>query len=290
MPGSLMMESLLLTQAINVVYEVLILAMLVLGLAVVMGLLNVLNIAHGEFVMLGAYAAYIAQKAGLPYLVAVPAAAMVCGMIGVVVERFLIRPLRYDPFETLLATWGLGLLLRKLAELAFGRGYRSVDIPIPGSVNVLGECYPTYRLVLMAIAVIVLAALFAWYARGSTGARIRAMVGNPVLAEAVGIRTTQLARNTFVAGTALAGIAGVMIAPLTPVEPFMGLTLIVNSFFALVIGGMGTVSGLFAGASIIAGLQSVLSASASPTTAYLAMLVLSILFLWRRPRGLFPRP
>jgi branched-subunit amino acid ABC-type transport system permease component len=284
------MESLVVTQAINVVYEALILAVLVLGLAVVMGLLNVLNIAHGEFVMLGAYAAYVVQKAGLSYIAAVPAAAVVCGLLGLVVERFLIRPLRYDPFETLLATWGLGLLLRKLVELAFGRGYRSVDIPISGSVSILGESYPTYRLVLMGIAVVVLVALLVWYVRAPTGARIRAMVGNPVLAEAVGIRTRQLARNTFVAGTAWAGVAGVMIAPLTPVEPFMGLTLIVNSFFALVVGGMGTATGLFAGASIIGGLQSVLSTAVSPTSAYLGMLLLSILFLWQRPRGLFPRP
>jgi branched-subunit amino acid ABC-type transport system permease component len=240
------MESLLVTHAINVAYEVLILAVLVLGLAVVMGLLNVLNIAHGEFVMLGAYTAYMVQKAGFPYLTAVPTAAVVCGFVGLVVERFLIRPLRYDPFETLLATWGLGLLL--------------------------------------------LIALSVWYVRASTGARIRAMVGNPVLAEAVGIGTRRLARNTFVAGTAWAGVAGVMIAPLTPVEPFMGLTLIVNSFFALVVGGMGTVVGLFAGSTIIGGLQGVLTAAVSPTTAYLVMLMLSILFLWQRPRGLFPRP
>jgi branched-chain amino acid transport system permease protein/urea transport system permease protein len=284
------MESLLVTQAINVAYEVLILAVLVLGLAVVMGLLNVLNIAHGEFIMMGAYTAYMVQKAGLPYLAAVPAAAVVCGLVGLVVERFLIRPLRYDPFETLLATWGLGLLLRKLVELMFGRGFLSVDNPIPGSVEILGEAYPTYRLVLMVISVAVLGALFVWYVRAPTGARIRAMVGNPALAEAVGIHTRQLARNTFVAGTAWAGVAGVMIAPLTPVEPFMGLTLIVNSFFALVVGGMGTVTGLFAGSAVIGGLESVLSAAASPTTAYLAMLLLSILFLWQRPRGLFPRP
>ena len=284
------MESLLVTQAINVAYEILILAVLVLGLAVVMGLLNVLNIAHGEFVMMGAYSAYMVQRAGLPYLVAVPAAAVVCGLVGLVVERFLIRPLRYDPFETLLATWGLGLLLRKLVELAFGRGFRSVDIPLSGSLNIFGEAYPTYRLVLMAIAVAVLVALFLWYVRAPTGARIRAMVGNPVLAEAVGIRTRRLARNTFVGGTAWAGVAGVMIAPLTPVEPFMGLTLIVNSFFALVVGGMGTVTGLLAGSTIIGGLQSVLTAAVSPTTAYLAMLMLSIFFLWQRPRGLFPRP
>jgi len=284
------MESLLVTQTINVAYEVLILAVLVLGLAVVMGLLNVLNIAHGEFVMMGAYTGYVVQKAGLPYLAAVPAAAIVCGFVGLVVERFLIRPLRYDPFETLLATWGLGLLLRKLVELTFGGGFLSVDIPIPGSVDILGESYPAYRLVLMATSVAVLVALFIWYVRAPTGARIRAMVGNPALAEAVGIHTRQLARNTFVAGTAWAGIAGVMIAPLTPVEPFMGLTLIVNSFFALVVGGMGTVTGLFAGSGIIGGLDSVLSAAASPTTAYLAMLLLSILFLWQRPHGLFPRP
>jgi branched-chain amino acid transport system permease protein/urea transport system permease protein len=284
------MESLLVTQAINVAYEILTLAILVLGLAVVMGLLNVLNIAHGEFVMMGAYTAYVVQKAGLPYLAAVPAAAVVCGLVGLVVERFLIRPLHYDPFETLLATWGLGLLLRKLVELAFGRGFLSVEIPLSGSVNIFGEAYPTYRLVLMAIAVAVLVALLFWYARASTGARIRAMVANPVLAEAVGIHTRQLARNTFVGGTAWAGVAGVMIAPLTPVEPFMGLTLIVNSFFALVVGGMGTVTGLFAGSTIIGGLQGVLTAAVSPTTAYLGMLILSILFLWQRPRGLFPRP
>jgi branched-subunit amino acid ABC-type transport system permease component len=284
------MESLLVTQAINVAYEVLILAVLVLGLAVVMGLLNVLNIAHGEFVMLGAYTAFMVQKAGFPYLTAVPAAAIVCGLVGLVVERFLIRPLRYDPFETLLATWGLGLLLRKLVELAFGRGFRSVEIPISGSVNIFGEAYPAYRLVLMAIAIAVLIALSVWYIRASTGARIRAMVGNPVLAEAVGIPTRRLARNTFVAGTAWAGVAGVMIAPLTPVEPFMGLTLIVDSFFALVVGGMGTVTGLFAGSAIVGGMQGVLTAAISPTTAYLAMLILSILFLWQRPRGLFPRP
>lgn len=284
------MESLLVTQAINVAYEVLILAVLVLGLAVVMGLLNVLNIAHGEFVMMGAYTAYVIQKAGLPYLAAVPAAAVFCGLVGLAVERFLIRPLRYDPFDTLLATWGLGLLLRKLVELAFGRGFLSVEIPIPGSMDILGEAYPAYRLVLMMISVIVLGAVFVWYARAPTGSRIRAMVGNPALAEAVGINTRQLARNTFVAGTAWAGVAGVMIAPLTPVEPFMGLTLIVNSFFALVIGGMGTVTGLFAGSGIIGGLQGVLSEAVSPTLAYISMLLLSILFLWQRPRGLFPRP
>jgi branched-chain amino acid transport system permease protein/urea transport system permease protein len=284
------MSDVLVTEMLNVAFSILILAQIVLGLAVVMGLLNVLNIAHGEFIMLGAFTAFVVQSAGLPYVAAVPAAIVVCGIVGAVVERVLIRPLRYDPFETLLATWGLGLLLRECVKLVFGRAYRSVEVPVPGSIVLFGVDYPAYRALLMAISAAILVVLLVWYRQTSTGARIRAMVGNPVLAEAVGIATTRLARNTFVAGTICAGIAGVMIAPLSSVEPFMGVTLVVNAFFALVVGGMGTIAGLVSGAGIIGGLQSAVSAGADPTTAYLVILVLSILFLWRRPRGIFPRP
>lgn len=283
------MATVLAVQALNITYEILILAQLVLGLAVVMGLLNVLNIAQGEFVMMGAYTALVVQKAGLPYPVAFLAAAIVCGGVGAVVEKLLIRPLRYDPFETLLATWGLALLLREIAKLTFGSGFQSVDIPLPGAVTVFGVTYPLYRLLLMVCSAVILAVLFVWYRRAPTAARIRAMVGNPILAQAVGIPIQTLARNTFVAGTAWAGVAGVMIAPLVPVEPAMGVVIVVNAFFALIVGGLGTIAGLTFGASIIGGLQSSLSVMLDPTTAYLGVLLLSILFLWRRPRGLFPR-
>jgi branched-chain amino acid transport system permease protein/urea transport system permease protein len=269
---------------------VLVLAQVALGLAIVMGLLNVLNIAHGDFVMIGAFTAWGTQALGLPYLVAVPAVAVVCGVLGWVVERVLIRPLNYDPFETLLATWGLGILLRKAVELLFGRGFRNIDVPLPGAVDVLGTTYPAYRLAVMGISAAILLALVVWFLRARTGARIRAMVGNPMLAEAVGISTRRLARNTFVVGTICAGFAGVLIAPLTPVEPYMGVALVVNAFFTIVVGGMGTIAGLGGGAAVVGGIQSAVSAAATPTIAYLAVLILSILFLWRRPRGIFPRP
>ena len=165
----------------------------------------------------------------------------------------------------------------------------SVDIPLPGFVSLFGFSYPTYRLTLMVFSVVVLGALFVWYLKSPTAARIRAMVGNSVLAEAVGIHTQRLARNTFMAGTGWAGVAGALIAPLTPVEPYMGLSLIVDSFFALVVGGMGTMSGLLAGSGVIGGIQSLGAANLDPTVAYLLMLVISILFLWRKPRGIFPR-
>ncbi|URK86230.1 branched-chain amino acid ABC transporter permease (plasmid) [Rhizobium sp. RCAM05350] len=283
------MDAIVLIQGMNILYTVLALALVMMGLAIVMGLLNVLNIVHGEFIMIGAFTAYAVQAAGWPYILSVPAVFLVCGALGLVVERLLIRPLRYDPFDTLLATWGLGLLLRKFVEMFFGRAFRSVQVPLPGSLQIAGHSYPTYRIMIMAISAALLVSLVIWFRKTRTGSRIRAMVGNPTLAEAVGISTVALARNTFVAGTILAGFAGVVIAPLVPIEPQMGITLVVNAFFMIIIGGLGTVVGLIGGATMIGGIQSAVSAVFDPTTAYLSILALSVLFLWRWPRGIFPR-
>ena len=280
------MDPLIVTQAINVVYAVSTLAVLALGLAVIFGLLGVLNIAHGEFVMIGAYCAYLVQSWEWPYLVALPLAIAICGVIGWAVEWIMIRPLYRRPFDTLVATWGLSLLLRKIAEGIFGLGFRSVAIPLPGTVHFLGTEYPIYRLVLIAISLVLVAALVIWYGRSRTGSRIRAMVSNPELAQAQGISVRKLAAGTFVAGTCLAGLAGVMIAPLAPVQPFMGLDYVLRAFFVLIVGGLGSVLGLFSGAAVIGGFDSVISAATTTTDGYFAVLVLAILFLWLRPRGI----
>ena len=191
------MDPLVVTQAINVLYGVSTLAVLALGLAVIFGLLGVLNIAHGEFVMIGAYCAYVTQAGGLPYLAAVPLTLAVCAILGVAVEWIMIRPLYRRPFDTLVATWGLSLLLRKIAEAMFGLGYRSVNIPLPGTVKFVGTEYPIYRLLLIAISIAVVAALVIWYGWSRTGSRIRAMVSNPELAQAQGISVRWLAAGTF---------------------------------------------------------------------------------------------
>jgi len=280
------MDPLIVTQAINVLYDVSTLAVLALGLAVIFGLLGVLNIAHGEFVMIGAYCAYLVQSWEWPYLVALPLAIAICGVIGWAVEWIMIRPLYRRPFDTLVATWGLSLLLRKIAEGIFGLGFRSVAIPLPGTVDFLGTEYPIYRLVLIAISLALVAGLVIWYGSSRTGSRIRAMVSNPELAQAQGISVRQLAAGTFVAGTCLAGLGGVMIAPLAPVQPFMGLDYVLRAFFVLIVGGLGSVLGLFSGAAVIGGFDSVISAATTTTDGYFAVLVLAILFLWLRPRGI----
>jgi urea ABC transporter permease protein UrtB len=284
-----MMDPLIVTQGVNVLYAVTTLAVLVLGLAVIFGLLGVLNIAHGEFIMAGAYCAYVTQASGWPFLAAAPLALIVCGALGLVVERGLIRPLYQRPFDTLVATWGLSLLLRKSAEAIFGMGYYSLDMPLAGTVAFLGTDYPAYRLVLIAVGIGLLAGLFVWFRLSRTGTRIQAMVGNRELAEALGLPVRQLAARTFVAGTVLAGLGGVMIAPLVPVQPFMGLDYVLKAFFVLVVGGLGSILGLVSGAAVIGGLDSIVSALIDGTYGYLTVLVVAILFLWLKPRGLFAR-
>ena len=283
------METLPVAQALNALFGIASLAMLALGLAIVLGLLGVLNLAHGELVMIGAYCAYAVQANGLPYLAAVPLALAVCGVLGYVVERWLVRPLYQRPFDTLVVTWGLSLLLRKCAEAIFGLGYKSVSEPVGGTVEVLGATYPRFRLVLIVVSIVVIGGLFLWYGRSRTGTRIKAVVGNPELASALGIPVARYASATFIVGTCLAGLAGVLIAPLVPVQPFMGLDHILMSFFVLVVGGLGSVGGLLTGATVIGGSNSVVSALSDSTGGYFFVLALAIVFLWLRPRGIHAR-
>ena len=283
------MDPLIVAQVMNVVYEVTTLTVVVLGLAIVFGFLGVMNLAHGEFIMVGAYVAVFCQSQGWPYISAVPATLLVCAVLGLVVERGLIRPLYQRPFDTLLATWGLSLLIRECVEFVSGGGYKSLDMPISGSVDIIGTPFPAYRVVLILISLIGIAGLILWYLRSRTGTRIKAMVGNPELAAAVGIRTEQLARNTFVVGTCFSGLAGVMVAPLIPVQPYMGLDFILKAFFVLVVGGLASVLGLISGAAIIGGVESAMSAVIDRTYGYSTVLLIAIFFLWLRPRGIFAR-
>jgi branched-chain amino acid transport system permease protein/urea transport system permease protein len=274
---------------LNLAYSIAALGLAALGLAAVFGLLRVMNMAHGEFITLGAYSVVATQSAGLPWIAAQPIAIGVTAVCGFLVEWALIRHLYRRPFDTLLATWGLSILLRKLVELLFGREFRNVALPISGTATVLGADYPAWRLVLMGIVFGFFAALFLWYRRSNMAARIRAMVGNPELAEAVGLNTRLLATGTFVFGSVMAGVAGAMLAPIVRVEPLMGLDYVVNSFFVLVVGGLGSLEGLFIGTGVIGTLDTAVSSIFDKTSGYTAILVVSILFLWMKPDGLFGR-
>ncbi|MDM0085191.1 branched-chain amino acid ABC transporter permease [Variovorax sp. J31P179] len=283
------MDTSWLLHALNLAYELSTLALTTLGLAVVFGLLGVMNMAHGEFVMLGAYAVVTVQAWGWPIATAMPLAIVVCGLLGWVVERWLIRPLYARPFDTLLATWGLAMVLRKLVEAIYGRGYRNVESSLATPVTLAGLQYPGYRLALIAFAVLLMLGLAFWYRRSVMGLRVRAMTGNPMLAQALGIDTRRLASQTFVIGVVLAGAAGVLLAPLVRIEPGIGVDYLLDAFFVLVVGGLGTLGGFAGGVGVIGGSQSLVSSIAGQTSGYAVVLILSILFLWLKPNGLLGR-
>lgn len=278
-----------LLHALNLAYALATLGLTTLGLAVVFGLLGVMNMAHGEFVMLGAYAVVTVQSWGWPIATAMPLAMLVCGVLGYAVERWLIRPLYARPFDTLLATWGLAMVMRKTIEAVYGRGYRNIESTLGAPVSLGGAQYPGYRLALIALAVVLMIGLALWYRRSTMGLRVRAMTGNPVLAQALGIDTRRLASQTFVIGVVLAGAAGVLLAPLVRIEPGIGVNYLLDSFFVLVVGGLGTLGGFGGGVGVIGGTQSVVSSLSGQTSGYAVVLVLSILFLWLKPNGLFGR-
>lgn len=277
------------TFLLNLIYISATLALIALGLAMVFGLLGVMNMAHGEFVMLGAYSVYVVQLAGQHFLWAIPVAIVICVMVGWLMEWLVVRHLYSRPFDTLLATWGVAILIRKGVEVIFTRDYKSVNQVMPGTIDLLGVSYPAYRLLLVALIIVLFVALFTWYQKSKAGLKIRAMVQGPELAAAVGIDTARLSRVTFIIGVSTAGLAGVMLAPLVRVEPYIGLDYLMSSFFILIVGGLGTLEGLLIGSTVIGGTDAIVSTVFDKTAGYMSVLLISILFLWLRPDGIFYR-
>jgi urea ABC transporter permease protein UrtB len=277
------------TFLLNFVYVSAILALVALGLAMVFGLLGVMNMAHGEFVMLGAYSAYVVQTAQISFFWAIPLAIFVSAILGFLIEWSVIRHLYNRAFDTLLATWGLAILIRKGVEVVFTRDYKSVNQVVPGTVELFGVHYPAYRLILISIIICIFVVLLLWYQRSKVGLRVRAMVQNPGLAAAIGIDIAILSRVTFVIGVSTAGLAGALLAPLVRVEPYIGLDYLLSSFFILVVGGLGSIEGLLIGSTIIGGTDAVISTIFDKTAGYMSVLIISILFLWLRPDGIFYR-
>ncbi len=277
------------TFLLNLIYISATLALIALGLAMVFGLLGVMNMAHGEFVMLGAYSVYVVQLAGQHFLWAIPVAIVICVMVGWLMEWLVVRHLYSRPFDTLLATWGVAILIRKGVEVIFTRDYKSVNQVMPGTIDLLGVSYPAYRLLLVALIIVLFVALFTWYQKSKAGLKIRAMVQGPELAAAVGIDTARLSRVTFIIGVSTAGLAGVLLAPLVRVEPYIGLDYLMSSFFILIVGGLGTLEGLLIGSTVIGGTDAIVSTVFDKTAGYMSVLLISILFLWLRPDGIFYR-
>ena len=269
------------------------------GLAITFGVMGVINMAHGEMVMIGAYVTFMVQQVirdaapglfGASLLIAVPLAFVVAGLIGVAIERTLIRWLYGRPLETLLATWGLSLVLQQAVRSLFGPNNRDVGTPewMSGATE-LGHLTITYnRLYIIVFAFLVLAALMAALRFTSLGLAMRAVTQNRQMAAAMGIRTPWIDALTFGLGSGVAGMAGVALSQIDNVSPNLGQSYIIDSFMVVVFGGVGNLWGTVMGALTLGIVNKFLEPVAGAVLGKIVVLVLLILFIQRRPRGMFP--
>jgi urea transport system permease protein len=270
---------------LNIVVTVLLLLLTASGLAVIFGLMGVINFAHGEFVMIGAFVTYFAVQ-WTSFWIALLMAPLAVAVIGLFVERTLIRRLYRRPFETILATWGLSIVLREVARLWFGPQFRSIPAPVAGSVQLFGTTYPTYRLVVAAMIVLAFAILVAGFRYTQLGLITRAVIENPELAASRGINVRGTYQVTFAVGAGLAGLAGAIVAPLVSIYPEMGSSFIINPFMAVIVAGAGSFSGVAAAAGIFGVSQSLATRFISPVTGSVVILLLAVTLLRIRPVGL----
>ncbi|HYF55583.1 MAG TPA: urea ABC transporter permease subunit UrtB [Salinarimonas sp.] len=269
-----------------------------IGLAITFGVMGVINMAHGEMVMIGAYTTFVVQEAirlHAPHLfdvslaIALPLAFLVAGAIGVVIERGVIRVLYGRPLETLLATWGVSLILQQAVRTIFGPTNREVGNPsfMSGSVEVMGLALTWNRLWIIAFALSVFVALLVTLRFTPFGLRMRAVVQNRRMAASMGIRTARIDALTFGLGSGIAGVAGVALSQIDNVSPNLGQSYIIDSFMVVVFGGVGSLWGTLVAALTLGAANKILEPVAGAVLGKILVLVFIILFIQKRPRGLF---
>jgi urea transport system permease protein len=274
-----------------------VLVLIAIGLAITFGVMGVINMAHGELMMLGAYTTYVVQTAmpghiGISILAAIPAAFIVAGLTGVVMERTIIRFLYGRPLETLLATFGVSLILQQSVRSIFSALNRSVVTPdwMSGSLRLNDALEITYnRLYIVIFTLIVFFLILLVMKRTRIGLDIRAVSQNRAMAKAMGIRTEWVDAMTFGLGSGVAGVAGVALSQLTNVGPNLGQSYIIDSFMVVVFGGVGNLWGSLIGGMSMGIVNELLEPFAGAVLAKIFVLVALILFIQRRPRGLFPQ-
>ncbi|WP_231491848.1 urea ABC transporter permease subunit UrtB [Microbulbifer sp. HZ11] len=268
-----------------------------IGLAITFGVMGVINMAHGEMIMLGAYTTYVIQQLmpnaiGYSLLVAVPAAFLVSGSVGVLIERGVIRHLQGRPLETLLATFGISLILQQAVRSIFSPLNMQVVTPewMSGSLAINPVFSITYnRLYILLFSLAVFAALVAILKKSSLGLNVRAVSQNRDMAKAMGVRTEMVDAMTFGLGSGIAGVAGVALSQLTNVGPNLGQSYIIDSFMVVVFGGVGNMLGTLVGGFSLGVANKFLEPATGAVLANIIVLVCLILFIQKRPKGLFPQ-
>ena len=269
-----------------------ILLMIALGLAIIYGTTGVINMAHGEFVMIGAYTSWFLQtKLGMGLIASVIPIFLITAAMGFLIERLIIRHLYNRLLDTILATWGIGVILQQLIRLSVGSELKYLEIPsyMAESMSLFGQQVSIYRvfIFLFAITIFILAWLIIF--KTKFGMKLRAVTQNKDMASCFGVNSGAVYSATFAFGTGIAALAGAFVAPLKSISPDMGTNYIIDAFMVVVLGGVESLIGTAASSFIIGETSSFIASFSNDTLAKALVLVITILILRIKPQGLFTR-
>lgn len=269
-----------------------ILLMISLGLAIIYGTTGVINMAHGEFVMIGAYTSWILQtKFGMGLIASIIPIFLITALMGFLIERLIIRHLYNRLLDTILATWGIGVLLQQIIRLTIGSELKYLKIPpyMAESTTLFGQEVSIYRIFIFLFAVAIF--FLAWFIiyRTSFGMRLRAVTQNKDMASSFGINSGMVYSSTFAFGTGVAALAGAFVAPLKSISPDMGTNYIIDAFMVVVLGGVESLIGTAASSLIIGESSSFLASFSNDTLAKALVLIMIIVILRFKPQGLFTK-
>ena len=262
-----------------------VMVLIVLGLGVIASMMGIFNFAHGEFVLLGAYTVYLFESSGLSAWAGIAAAPVVLALVGLVLERFIIRRFYAVPIIAMLGTYAIGLVIRETVRGLLGGHYKSVNEPLPGAFTLIGIDFSIWRAFIIVVTLIIIAGTWAFLARTSVGLQVRGSLENPMLARASGISTTRLYALTFAFGSALAGLAGALIVPLYQLSADIGTRFLVQAFLSVMLGGVGTFEGPVLGAALVGTTAAGLPWLVIPVLADPLVFVLALLIVKFRPQG-----
>jgi branched-chain amino acid transport system permease protein len=271
-------------QLLDIITTAAILYAVAAGLLIVFGVMKIINFAHGAFLTIGGYSGLVVTQLGLNPWFALPFAAVAGVICGMLIERLVVRPLYARPLDAILATWGLGIIIGQVITIVFGREIQFVQSPMTGAIEIAGETYSQYRLLLIVLALAVGVGLAAALQVTRLGLVTRAVIMNEQLARALGINSELVRFFSFSLGAGLASLAGAMITPLSSVDPNMGVPWLVNAFMLVLVSGMSLAS-LAVASLVLGGAQVIVSSYLSPVLGGLTIVVLSALILRVRPKG-----
>jgi branched-chain amino acid transport system permease protein len=270
---------------IDLAVESSVLLLVVLGLGIILGLMDVINLAQSGFMAVAVYSALLAARHGVNFWLAVVIGTASAGVLGLVAERLVIRRLYTRPLDTLLATWGISLVLVQLITLLFGHGPQNFNEPFVTAVPIFGVAYPAYRLVLLAAAILVVLGLFAVVRFTRWGLVARMVMANEPLARGLGVNTVRVREVTFLLGSLLAGLAGALLGPIQGVNPYYATALVAPAFLAVLLAGR-TLPGLVVAAVALAVTATAFSRYFNPVYATAVTVAVAVVLLRLFPNGL----